>query len=136
LVPDPPARLLVVDASAVVEALIGSELGAVVRMRMRGHELHGPAHLDAEILSALGRLYRAGELPAEAVTGALRELALAPIVRHHLADLLDGAWQARDRLRLVDALYLELVAKLDAALLTTDAKLARASETAELVALP
>lgn len=105
-------------------------------MSMRGHELHGPAHLDAEILSALGRLHRAGELPAEAVTGALRELASAPIVRHHLADLLDGAWQSRERLRLVDALYLELGAKLDASLLTTDTRLARASETAELVTLP
>ena len=103
---------------------------------MRGRELHGPAHLDAEVLSALGRLHRAGELPADAVGAALRELQSAPIVRHHLADLLDGAWQARDRLRLVDALYLELSTKLRASLLTTDGRLARASATVELVAPP
>ena len=127
---------MVVDASAVVEALIGSKLGDTVRARMRGQELHGPAHLDAEVLSALRRLHRAGELPAEAVAAALSELESAPIVRHPLADLLIGAWQARDRLRLVDALYLELTEKLHAVLLTTDARLARTSAPAELVALP
>lgn len=133
---DQPEGALVVDASAVVEALIGSKLGAAVRRRMRGHELHGPAHLDAEVLSALGRLHRAGKLPAEAVAAGLRELESAPIVRHQLADLLVGAWEARDRLRLVDALYLELSTKLGTPLLTTDARLVRASAAAELVALP
>jgi predicted nucleic acid-binding protein len=134
-VPDRRTAALVVDASALVEALIGTQLGRAVRARMRGHELHGPAHLDAEVLSALGRLHRAGELPADTVTAALRELEAAPIVRHHLSGLLLGAWQARDRLRLVDALYLELGTKLRVVLLTTDARLARASATAELVAL-
>lgn len=100
---------------------------------MRGCELHGPAHLDAEVLSALGRLHRAGELPARAVEDALGQLESAPIARHHLADLMSGAWRARDRLRLVDALYLELCEKLRGALLTTDARLARASPAAQLV---
>jgi predicted nucleic acid-binding protein len=103
---------------------------------MRGHELHGPAHLDAEVLSSLGRLHRAGELSAETVAAALSELESAPIVRHHLADLLIAAWQARGRLRPVDALYLELSTKLRASLLTTDGRLARASAAAELVVLP
>jgi len=132
-VPDQPAERHVVDASGLVEVLIGSALGAAMRARMRGCELHAPAHLDAEVLSTLGRLHRAGEVPADAVEAALRELRSAPIVRHHLTDLLDGAWGARDRLRLVDALYLELARTLDAAVLSTDARLARASMTVELV---
>ena len=132
--PDQPSTALVVDASALVEALIGSRLGIAVRARMRGHQLHGPAHLDAEVLAAFGRLNRAGELPGDAVATALDELRSAPIARHHLADLLAAAWQARDRLRLVDALYLELSTKLRASLLTTDARLARSSDRAELVA--
>ena len=133
--PDRPAERHVVDASGLVEALMGSRLGAAMRARMRGCELHAPAHLDAEVLSALGRLHRAGELPADAVEAALRELGSAPIVRHHLADLLVAAWQARDRLRLVDALYVELSRKLGASVLSTDARLARASGRAELVTL-
>jgi predicted nucleic acid-binding protein len=102
---------------------------------MRGCELHAPAHVDAEVLSALGRLHRAGEVPAEAVEAGLRELASAPIVRHHLAELLDGAWQARDRLRLVDALYVELAEKLGASVLSTDTRLAKASSRTDLVTL-
>jgi predicted nucleic acid-binding protein len=125
---------LVVDASAVVEALIGTSLGGKVRARMRGCELHAPAHLDAEVLSALGRLHRAGELELAAVLGALSELASAPIRRHSLAGLLLGAWARRSNQRLVDALYAELAASLDSIpVLTTDARLARSDDRVELV---
>ncbi len=126
---------LVLDASAVVEALLSTDLGVKVRERMRGQRLHAPAHLDAEVLSVLGRLDRAGEVPHATVTAALGELATAPIQRHPLADLLAGAWARRENQRLVDALYSELAAALDSIpLLTTDARLARADGHAELVA--
>ncbi len=126
---------LVVDASAVVEALLGTDLGLEVRERMRGHRLHAPAHLDAEVLSALGRLDRAGEVPEATVTAALGELAAAPIERHPLVGLLTGAWARRENQRLLDALYSELAASLDSIpLLTTDARLARVDDRAELIA--
>lgn len=125
---------LVLDASAVVEALLGTDLGVKVRERMRGYRLHAPAHLDAEVLSALGRLHRAGEVPHTIVTTALGELAAAPIQRHPLAGLLAGAWARRENQRPVDALYSELAATLDSIpLLTTDARLARVDDQAELV---
>jgi predicted nucleic acid-binding protein len=135
-VPDPSPETVVVDASAAVEALIGTPLGGAVRKRMRGCELHAPAHLDAEVLSALGRLHRAGDLSAGNVTAALTELAAAPIAWHALAGLLAGAWGARERLRLVDALYVELSSSLGAALLTTDGRLANESAATELVRRP
>jgi predicted nucleic acid-binding protein len=124
---------VVLDASALVEALIGTTLGLAVRKRLRGCELHAPAHVDAEALSALGRLHRAGELDAPTVSTALRDLALAPIIRQPLPALLAGAWAARDQLRLVDALYVELATSLQASLLTTDARLARSQAGTELV---
>ena len=129
MVPEP----IVVDASAIVDALIGSRLGLAVRTRFRGCELHAPAHIDAEVLSALGRLHHAGELDAATVAARLSELTIAPIVRHPLARLLAGAWSARDQLRLVDALYVELSNTLDATLVTTDGRLARARTDVELV---
>jgi predicted nucleic acid-binding protein len=132
-VPDPPAEVLVLDASAAVETVLGSKTGLAVRHRMRATQLHAPAHLDAEVLSALGRLHRAGDVPAGAVTTGLTELAKAPIARHPLPGLLNAAWQMRDRLRLVDALYAALSEQLGARLLTTDARLARRCEIAELV---
>lgn len=129
-----PTELLVVDASAIVEALLGTDRGIRVRTRMRGSELHAPAHFDAEILSALGRLHRAGELADTAVSLAVRELAAAPIRRHALADLLSGAWERREQYRLVDALYVELALSLGSnAMLTTDARLARSFDFAELI---
>jgi predicted nucleic acid-binding protein len=124
---------LVLDASALVEALIGTTIGTSVRARMRGCELHAPAHLDAEVLSALGRLHRAGDLNDAHVSHALGDLAVAPITRHDLAPLLAGAWAARDRLRLGDAVYVELSNALATKLVTTDARLARAHAAAELV---
>ncbi|TMK39813.1 MAG: PIN domain-containing protein [Actinobacteria bacterium] len=135
--PEAEAAGAVVDASAMVEALLGTKLGIQVRARMRGRELHAPAHLDAEVLSAFGRLHRAGDLAAAAAQAALRELADAPIRRHALADLLSDAWCAREQFRLVDALYVELARSLGSiALLTTDARLANQCEVAELIDAP
>jgi predicted nucleic acid-binding protein len=111
-------EVIVLDASAMVEALIGTPVGSRVRARTRGCELH------------------AGDLEAETVTIALNELAAAPIARHQLTGLLLGAWGAREQLRLVDALYAELSTALPAVLVTTDARLARAFGSAELVSTP
>ncbi len=130
-----PPETVVINASALVEALLGTGVGVEVRRRMRGHQLHAPAHLDAEVLSALGRLHRAGDLGQASVAAALDELAAAPIQRHPLAALLSGAWARRDAQRLVDALYVELAVSLaSASLLTTDARLARSHDRAELIA--
>lgn len=127
---------VVVDASAVVEALLGTRLGLRVRERMRGCVLHAPAHLDAEVLSALGRLCRAGEIEAVTVAVALGQLASAPIGRHALGSLLEGAWERRGRLRLADALYAQLADSLGSlVLLSTDARLDRASSLVELISV-
>ena len=114
---------VVVDASAMVDLLLDNELGDAVRQRLAGHALHAPAHLDAEVLSALGRLHRAGDLEAEDVEARLRNLVAAPIQRHNVNDLLIGAWSRRHQLRLVDALYVQLAVLRDLALVTTDRRL-------------
>lgn len=113
----------VVDASALVDLLLANEMGDAVKRRLAGHVLHAPAHADAEILSALGRLQRAGEVEADSVETMLTRLAAAPMQRHPVADLLAGAWSRRDRLRLADALYVELAAVRDLPLITTDRRL-------------
>jgi predicted nucleic acid-binding protein len=102
---------------------------------MRGCVVHVPANFDAEVLSALGRLYRAGELPAEDVTRDLDQLARAPYERHALAPLLAAAWQQRGTISLLDALYIVLAEKLSAPILTIDRGLAAATTRAELVRL-
>ena len=127
------AEPVIVDASAMVDLLVGSTLAASIEDRLRGHELHVPSHFDAEVLSALGRLQRAGELTVRQVTSRLQRVAAAPIHRHLLAPLLVGAWKLRHNLRLVDALYVELADRLDALIVTTDAGFAAASPAADLL---
>jgi predicted nucleic acid-binding protein len=124
---------LVVDASAIVDFLVGSPLGTKVAERLSGSELHAPAHFDAEVLSAVGRLHRAGDLAASPASDRIDLMAEAPIERHLLGTLLRGAWLLRHNLSLMDALYVELAAQLGASLVTTDAGLVRATDAAELI---
>jgi predicted nucleic acid-binding protein len=115
---------VVIDASALIDLLLGGPVGDAVADRIASHTLHGPAHIDAESLSALGRLHRASELDPMAVETLLDRLVGAPIVRHALPPLLAGAWKRRSNLRLADALYVELADFLHLRLVTTDARLA------------
>lgn len=127
------AEPVIVNASAMVDLLVGSSAAGAIETRLRGHELHVPAHFDAEVLSALGRLQRAGEMSARQVTTRLKRVSEAPIQRHDLTPLLNGAWKRRHNLRLVDALYVELANRLDAPILTTDAGLAASSPAADFL---
>jgi predicted nucleic acid-binding protein len=127
-----PERVIV-DASAMVDLLTGSPVGEAVRDRLRAHELHAPAHFDAEVLSALGRLQRAGHLSPGQVKARIDRLATAPVDRHALPPLLAGAWGRRQNLRLVDALYVELAHQLELPIATTDTGMAGASPFAELL---
>jgi len=122
----------VLDASALVDLLLDNDLGGAVRRRIAGHSLHAPAHIDAEVLSALGRLHRAGELEASTVESMLYDLAAAPIRRHPVTELLLGTWARRHQLRLVDAVYVELAVSLGSPLVTTDRRL-HAAPSADLV---
>ncbi|HEX2130518.1 MAG TPA: type II toxin-antitoxin system VapC family toxin [Actinophytocola sp.] len=130
---EPPAELVVMDASVLVDLLAGTEYAAPVKKRLASTVVHAPAHMDAEVLSALGRLQRAGELTTADVDGALAALNTFPVTRHPVVELAAGAWARRADLRLTDALYIELAARLRVPVLTTDHRLARASSLAESI---
>lgn len=126
---------VVIDASCLVDLLANTDLAEPVRHRIALTEMHAPAHVDLEVLSALGRLGRAGALSEDEVETALGRLARAPIQRHLPVNLMRGAWQRRANIRLADAVYVELSDQLGAPLLTTDFRLARAHQGAEAVGL-
>ncbi|WP_336084467.1 type II toxin-antitoxin system VapC family toxin [Nocardia sp. SSK8] len=116
---------IVVDASAMVDLLVDNDRTAAVTKRISAAVLHVPAHFDVEVLSALGRLNRAGLLTDDQVETALGRLARAPLTRHHIVNRTMGAWNRRAAIRLADALYVELAEQLEIPLVTTDGRLAR-----------
>jgi predicted nucleic acid-binding protein len=125
------SEAVVVDASAWVDLLLGESRGARVADRLQMHDLHAPAHIDLELLSALARIERAGRLSPVEVDIRLREARDIPLRRHALADLMDGVWRRRGSLCISDAFYVELAVQLDVPLITTDRRLARATPHAE-----
>ena len=119
------ARLLVVDASVVVEVLRRSERGDAVASAMRGATLAAPAHVDAEVMSALGRLVRADEVSPARVARALEHMSRLPVERFPIAPLVQRAWALRGNIALRDGLYVACAETLNATLLTLDGRLAR-----------
>ena len=117
---------VVLDASAGVELLLVSAAGERVEAALLGNRVAVPAHFDAEVLSALGRLVRAGELAERRVESMLADLARAPFVRLTVQPLLAPAWRLRHNLSLRDALYVALARRLRAPLVTADSHLAKA----------
>lgn len=114
--------MIVVDASAITELLLQTELGTRVERRVCRDEddLHAPHLLDVEVLSALRRLVRAGELIADRAQDAIEDLALLRIIRHGHLDLATRAWELRENFTAYDAVYLALAESLDATLVTCD----------------
>jgi predicted nucleic acid-binding protein len=124
-------EVVVLDASAWVDLLLQEPRGERVTRRLADAAIHAPAHIDLELLSAFGRIQRAGGLTAADIDRRLLAAQLMPINRHPLPDLVGGAWGRRDSLRISDAFYVELATRLDAPLITTDLRLARAAPQAE-----
>lgn len=120
----------VLDASAVIDVLVRSDPGERVRAFLAARQeasLVTVAHRDAEVFSGLARLERAGDLsPGEVIVllDRLSELGMArvPITR----GLLVAAWRLRENVSARDALYVVAAQELDAELVTTDQRLARA----------
>lgn len=123
----------VVDASVFVDLAVRRQGWVEVAAALRGRPLHAPGHVDAEVMSAIARLHRADRLSRPEAGEALGRFAAAPVQRHDLPPLVTGAWGRLDRLRVNDALYVELAAQLGLRVLSSDARLARASELVTLV---
>ena len=121
--------MIVVDASAITEFLLQTELGLRVERRLYrdDEDLHAPHLLDVEVISALRRLVRGGEVKADRASAAIDDLQLLRISRHGHVDLAPRVWELRQNLTAYDAVYLALAESLDATVVTCDHPLARAS---------
>lgn len=119
--------MIVVDASALLELLLGTARAAQLGARALSPDqrLHAPHLLDVEIAQALRRLVRLEDIDAERAEHALEDLENLVIERHPHQELLARVWQLRESMTAYDGAYVALAEALDAPLLTCDAKLAR-----------
>lgn len=121
--------LAVVDAS-IFTAFYASDdprRDLVAARLATGDALFAPAHLDAEVVSALRGLSRSRPALGAQVPTALRHFAAFPIRRMAVAPLMQRMWELRDNVTAYDAAYVALAERLDAHLLTSDRKLAAAT---------
>jgi predicted nucleic acid-binding protein len=118
--------VIVVDASALLEALLRTPAAAAVEQRLfeAGQSLHAPHLLDVEVAQVVRRYAANGAIEAERGRMALFDLADFPIRRYPHGFLLSRVWQLRNNLTAYDAVYVALAEALDAPLLTRDRRLA------------
>lgn len=121
--------LAVIDASvlAVFYAADDSRHTVVAERLKAGDALFAPAHLDAEIVSALRGMARGNKVLDQSVPNALAHLAGFPIRRMSLPPLLERMWELRNNVTAYDAAYIALAERLEAVLVTCDTRLANAS---------
>lgn len=119
--------MLVVDTSAVLEALVGRDPapGLVERLADDG-DLHAPHLIDIEILHALRRLTASGEISEDRAADARADVRELALVRYPHLELSDRIWQLRHNLTAYDAAFVALAESLGAPLVTCDARLAAA----------
>ena len=120
--------MIVLDASTLVELLLGTKTGRSIADRIADPALalHVPHLADVEVTQALRRCVREGDLDVGAAAAALDDLASLDLERHSHEPLLQRAWALRDNLTAYDAVYVALAEALDCLLLTCDGGLARA----------
>jgi predicted nucleic acid-binding protein len=118
--------VIVLDASAVVELVLGTAVGRKVAERISepALSLHAPHLLDVEVAQVVRRYAFAGQISEERARTALEHLGALDVVRHPHDLLLPRIWELRANLTAYDAAYVALAEALPAPLLTRDGRLA------------
>ncbi len=118
--------IAVLDASAVVELVLGTRSGMEILTRIADPRLslHSPELVDIEVLSVLRRYELTDIIPPDRIACGIDNLRDLDLHRHPHGPLLPRIWSWRYNLTSYDAAYVTLAEVLDAPLLTTDARLA------------
>jgi len=97
--------------------------------------LHAPHLADIEVVQALRRYVREGEIDVDTAETALDDLRALDLQRHAHEPLLERVWELRKNLTAYDAVYMALAEALDGVLITCDRRLSRAPGMGRRVAL-
>jgi predicted nucleic acid-binding protein len=121
--------VIVLDASATIDWLLQTAVGQRIEKRIyaRGESLHAPHLLDVEVTQVLRRLARERAVSEPRADQAIHDLLDLRVSRYPHFIFLPRIWRLRHNLSAYDAAYVALTEKLDATLITRDARLASAS---------
>lgn len=100
--------------------------GATARAALSGNDLSVPDLVDVEVVSVLRRRWLAKKLTAKRFATAIHDLASVPADRYPVLPFMPRAYELRSNVSPYDATYVALAEHLNCALLTADARLARA----------
>ena len=119
--------MLIVDASCLYEVVADTARADDVRARLVVDPDHAaPSAIDAEVVSVIRRDHLLGRLDATAAAQAVHDLRDWPGERFGHRPLLERVWELRRSVRPSDAFYIALAELMQATLLTSDSRLARA----------
>jgi predicted nucleic acid-binding protein len=129
--------MIVVDASAVLEALLRTPAAGAVESRLfeSSQTLHAPHLLDVEVAQVVRRYAANGEIDVERGRMALDDLVDLPLHRYPHDLLLPRVWDLRNNITAYDAMYVALAEMLDAPLITRDKRLAASTGHHALIEL-
>lgn len=117
--------MIVLDTSAAVDWLLQTPVGKRIDQRIysQGESLHAPHLLDVEATQVLRRLAREHQVTVGRAEEAISDLLNLRIARYPHLVFLGRVWQLRHTLTAYDALYIALTERLNATLVTRDARL-------------
>jgi len=120
--------MIVVDASVVCEALLGSRLSRPARdvVLHREESLHAPHLIDLEVAHVVRRYTLKGAMSEQRAAQAIDDFLAIPIERFAHELLLRRIWELRSNITAYDAAYVALAELLNVPLVTCDEKLASA----------
>jgi predicted nucleic acid-binding protein len=118
--------MIVVDASALLECVVGDRPDSALIVRLAGEELHAPHLVDVEMLHALRTLVTRKAVSEQRAESARVDFLTLEIARYPHLPLAERIWNLRRNLSAYDASYVALAEALEVPMVTTDARIARA----------
>ncbi len=120
--------MIVVDASALVELLLGAPRARrlAARLATARVSLHAPHLIDVEVASVFRTLEAKGTISSTIAASGVADLVALDLTRYAHDVLMPRIWQLRGHVTSYDAAYVALAEVLHAPLVTFDTKLAAA----------
>jgi predicted nucleic acid-binding protein len=125
--PDGSSEPVTVDASALFTlAVDNGAWGDAVVAAIRGRPIFVPTLAEYEVANVIRRHQNANKLTASQADEALTRFRRVPLRTVAFQELIDRAWELRDNVTVLDAVYVALAERLSCDLITRDARVASA----------